>query len=72
MGIVKPFKIAFVATDHGDCCFEMVGFQQYGVHSDMTRVTLWRDGFEASRLISRKELEAVRDWCNVALAWEDV
>lgn len=38
------------------------------VENDPFRVTLWNDGFEATRNLGTGELEAIRDWATAALA----
>ena len=71
MGIVKTPKQILLGKDQdgvGDCLFDLEGPTTYGVHTDVFKTTIWGTGFEASRFISRKELEAIRDWCNEALA----
>lgn len=32
------------------------------------RITLWNDGFEATRSLTRDNLESIRDWLNDALS----
>ena len=39
-----------------------------GVDNQPYRVTIWNDGFEATRELNHDEIEAIRDWCNEALA----
>lgn len=38
------------------------------IQDDLFRITLWNDGFEATRNLSLGELEAIRDWATAALA----
>ena len=71
MGIVKTPKQILLGKNPdclGDCLFELEGPIAYGSHTDVFKTTIWGTGFEASRFIAREELEAIRDWCNEALA----
>jgi hypothetical protein len=64
----KSVILSIDATDVGDCLFELEGPVTYGVRDDVFKVTIWGRGFEASRFISRKELQSISDWCIEAIA----
>lgn len=75
LDVLKAIQKLTIEQEKGrNWCGIEVGARGYSgswdrdIEKEPFRVTLWNDGFEATRNLSRDELEAIRDWAADALA----